>query len=181
LPTQNHIQDRFVSYLKKPTAVIVQTKLLLNKKDIIMERFLLLAVFGISMAHLEGVTVVYLRKALGIINSQSNKELLKKIPKHYILIEKTREIATIVILVTLALMVGTTWTDTIVVFLWTFAFWDLFYYLSLYLLIKWPPGLATTDVLFLIPRPWIAPVWLPIGISSVTIIVIVILLWSSIL
>jgi len=145
-----------------------------------MEKFLLLALFGISMAHLEGVTVVYLRRALGILNTQTNKELLNKIPKDYIQIEKTREIATIVMLVCIALLCGETWLDMIVVFLWTFAFWDLFYYLSLYLVIKWPPKLTTIDVLFLIPRPWIAPVWLPIGISSITIIVITILLLTSI-
>ncbi|MFC2132477.1 hypothetical protein ACFLRG_01670 [Bacteroidota bacterium] len=146
-----------------------------------MEKFLLLALFGISMAHLEGVTVVYLRRALGIIDSQTNRELLKKIPKHYIFIEKTREIATILMLVTLALLVGKTWIDIMVVFLWTFAFWDLFYYLSLYFLIKWPSNFTTMDVLFLIPRPWIAPVWIPIGISSITIIIITILLLTSIL
>ena len=146
-----------------------------------MEKFLLLALFGIAMAHLEGVTVVYLRKARGISDSQSNRKLLKKIPKHFIFIEKTREVATILMLVTLALLVGKTWLDMVVVFLWTFAFWDLFYYLSLYLLIKWPPSFTTIDVLFLIPRPWIAPVWVPVGISSITITVIAVLLLTSIL
>lgn len=145
-----------------------------------MEMYLLLAIFGISMAHLEGVTVVYLRKALGITNEQTNKDLLEKVPKNLIFIEKTREVATIVMLVILALLVGTTWIERIVIFLWTFAFWDLFYYLSLYLVIKWPPKLTTTDVLFLIPRPWIAPVWFPIAVSSITILIITILLLFSI-
>jgi uncharacterized membrane protein YjjP (DUF1212 family) len=146
-----------------------------------MEKFLLLALFGIAMAHLEGVTVVYLRKAIGIFDAQSNKEVLKEIPKHYIIIEKTREAATILMLAVLALLVGKTWLDMVVVFLWTFAFWDLFYYLSLYLLIKWPSNLATMDVLFLIPRPWIAPVWFPVGVSSITIIIIAVLLLTSVL
>jgi hypothetical protein len=146
-----------------------------------MERFLLLALFGISMAHFEGVVVVYLRKILGITDSESNIESLKNFPKRYIFIEKTREIATIIMLATLALLVGESWIDKIIVFLWTFAFWDLFYYLSLYILIKWPPSLSTIDVLFLIPRPWIAPVWFPIGISSITIIIIAVLHLISIL
>ena len=146
-----------------------------------MERFLLLALFGIAMAHFEGVVVVYLRKILGIIDSESNIESLKKFPKRYIFIEKTREIATIIMLATLALLVGESWLDKIIVFLWTFAFWDLFYYLSLYILIKWPPSFTTIDVLFLIPRPWIAPVWFPIGISSITIIIIAVLYLASIL
>ncbi len=146
-----------------------------------METYLLLALFGIAMAHFEGVVVVYLRKALGIIDGQSNRELLDEIPGYYIRIEQTREAATIVMLVTLALLVGETWLDKMVVFLWTFAFWDLFYYLSLYLVIKWPTSLTTIDVLFLIPRPWIAPVWVPVGISSATIVVIAVLLLTSVL
>lgn len=145
-----------------------------------MEKYLLLAIFGIAMAHLEGVTVVYLRRALGITADQTNKELLAKVPKYLIFIEKTREVATIVMLLTLALLVGTTWIEIIVIFLWTFAFWDLFYYLSLYLVIKWPPKLTTSDVLFLIPRPWIAPVWFPIAVSSITILIITILLLFSV-
>lgn len=144
-------------------------------------KFLLLALFGICMAHLEGVTVVYLRKSLGIIDSESNNDLLKKIPKPLISIEKTREVATILLLVILSFLVGKTWLDTFVIFIWTFAFWDLFYYLSLYILIKWPTNFITIDVLFLIPCPWIAPVWIPIGISSITIIIITILLLTSIL
>lgn len=138
-------------------------------------KLFLLAVFGIAMAHLEGVVVVYLRKALGMLDSESNRESLEKIAPSYLKIEMTREAATIIMLVVIAYLVGGTWIERGVFFLWTFAFWDLFYYLSLYILIKWPPTLKTIDVLFLIPKPWIAPVWFPIGVSSVTIIVIALL------
>jgi len=126
------------------------------------------------MAHLEGVVVVYLRKAIGILDSQSNNEVLSSIDQRYIKIEITREVATIVMLVSLAWLVGVSFLDKAIVFLWTFAFWDLFYYVSLYILIKWPPSFKTIDVLFLIPKPWIAPVWFPIGVSSLTIIAIII-------
>jgi hypothetical protein len=132
-------------------------------------RLLLLAVFGIAMAHLEGVVVVYLRKVLGILDSESNKESIEKFTKKYMHIEMTREAATIVMLVVIAYLTGNTWLERVLYFLWTFAFWDLFYYISLYILIKWPPTFKTTDVLFLIPKPWIAPVWFPIGVSTLTI------------
>ncbi|MFZ0281746.1 MAG: hypothetical protein WAL29_08855 [Bacteroidales bacterium] len=135
-------------------------------------KLFILAIFGIAMAHLEGVVVVYLRKVLGILDSDSNKESIGKFPKRYLNIEISREAATIVMLVAIALLVGGTWIERGIFFLWTFAFWDLFYYLSLYILIKWPPTLKTIDVLFLIPVPWIAPVWFPIGVSSLTIIII---------
>lgn len=135
----------------------------------------LLAIFGIAMAHFEGVVVVYLRKALGMLDSDGNKESVEKIPPHYLKIEISREAATIIMLVAIAWLVGDTWPERGIYFLWTFAFWDLFYYLSLYILIKWPPSLKTIDVLFLIPVPWIAPVWFPVGVSSLTILVITVL------
>ena len=45
----------------------------------------LLAVFGIAMAHFEGVVVVYLRKVLGLPDSESNKESVDKflLDKHF--------------------------------------------------------------------------------------------------
>jgi hypothetical protein len=135
----------------------------------------LLAVFGIAMAHFEGVVVVYLRKVLGITDSESNRQSVDKFPRRYLKIEMTREAATIVMLVAIACLTGSSWTEKGVYFLWTFAFWDLFYYVSLYILIKWPPKLTAIDVLFLIPKPWIAPVWFPVGVSSLTIIIILIL------
>lgn len=144
-------------------------------------RLSLLAIFGIAMAHFEGVVVVYLRKSLGMLDSDSNKESVGKIPDRFLMIEKTREAATIVMLVVLAYLVGTTWIERGIMFLWTFAFWDLFYYVSLYILIKWPPRLTSIDVLFLIPKPWIAPVWFPIGVSSLTIIIIAILYLAGII
>jgi hypothetical protein len=141
----------------------------------------LLAIFGIAMAHLEGVVVVYLRKALGMLDSESNKESIEKFPRRFLKIEMTREGATIIMLLVIAYLTGASWVEKGVFFLWTFAFWDLFYYISLYILIKWPPSFNTIDVLFLIPKPWIAPVWLPIGISSLTIIIISMLLFLRIL
>ena len=91
-------------------------------------KFILLAVFGIAMAHLEGVVVVYLRKALDSNENGSNINFLKRFPKKYLLIERTREAATIIMFIVLSILVGNGLFDMIILFLWTFAFWDLFYY-----------------------------------------------------
>jgi len=133
------------------------------------------------MAHLEGVVVVYLRKALGMLDSESNKESVEKFPRRFLIIEMTREAATIIMLLVIAYLTGTSWVEKGVLFIWTFTFWDLFYYVSLYILIKWPPCFNTIDVLFLIPKPWIAPVWFPIGISALSILIISVILFLGIL
>jgi hypothetical protein len=47
-----------------------------------------------------------------------------------------------------------------------FGAWDIVYYLGLRLSIGWPPSLDAWDVLFLIPSPWVGPVWAPIVVSA---------------
>jgi len=50
-------------------------------------RLSVLALFGIAMAHLEGVVVVYLRKALGINDVESNKVSVNRFPRKWLNIE----------------------------------------------------------------------------------------------
>lgn len=138
-------------------------------------KYLLLALFGIAMAHFEGVLVVYLRKVLGLNDGDPNTITLQSFPKRLLAIERTREAATIVMLVIVAWFTGDSLLEKGIIFLWTFAFWDLFYYLSLYLVIRWPKSLTDRDVLFLIPYIWVAPVWFPVTISLSTIVAILIL------
>ena len=40
-----------------------------------------------------------------------------------------------------------------------FGVWDIVYYLELRGAIGWPESLGTWDVLFLVPAPWLGPVW----------------------
>ena len=79
--------------------------------------------------------------------------------------EVMREAATIVMLLAVAYLAYERLVLKAVTFVWIFAIWDLFYYVFLKLLIGWPPSLTTNDVLFLIPRAWVAPVWVPVLVS----------------
>ena len=139
-------------------------------------KYLLLALFGIAFGHVEGVVVYYLRFATGITHINSNKVILSEIPPKLKIIEITRESATIIMLIAIAFIAGSSWLEIFITFLWVFAFWDLAYYGSLYLTSRWPRSLKEMDVLFLIPCPWIAPVGIPIFISTFTIIIIGMLL-----
>jgi hypothetical protein len=82
-------------------------------------------------------------------------------------IELGRETATVVMLAAVALLAARrNWWERLAYFVWTFAVWDIFYYVWLYVLLRWPPDLMTLDVLFLIPRVWVAPVVLPVAVSG---------------
>lgn len=137
------------------------------------------------MAYMEAVLVVYLREILAISYPQQIppaevalsvpyftllKNPLSVIPDLKILIiEIFRETATIIMLFTFAWLVGKKWHEKLAVFFFSFGLWDIFYYVFLYVLLKWPTSLSTIDVLFLIPLPWIAPVWVPILVSTLMI------------
>jgi len=117
---------------------------------------------------LEAVVVVYIRRIMDIVPTPQNldPQALAQVPDWLISTEQTREAATIVMLVALALLAGHTRVQKLAVFLFTFGVWDIFYYISLKALIDWPASLAAMDCLFLIPQPWYAPVWVPVVISA---------------
>jgi len=140
-------------------------------------RLLFLALFSIGMAFVESAVVVYLR---ALFYPEGFSVSVRTFPQFYYMTEILREVATIVMLCSIALLSARkNWWDRLAYFLWCFGIWDIFYYLWLYALIAWPPSLCTADVLFLIPVPWIAPVMVPVGISCVMIVAAIMILWRK--
>ncbi|MFH1689922.1 MAG: hypothetical protein ABIE42_06755 [Candidatus Eisenbacteria bacterium] len=126
-----------------------------------------LAAFAVAMAYMEAAVVAYLRLLYYpdgfVIESAAS---LEPVPPAVLAIEIGREVATIVMLAAVALLsAGKNWWERLAHFMWAFALWDIFYYVWLYVLLRWPSGATTIDVLFLIPVPWIAPVFVPIVVS----------------
>jgi len=128
--------------------------------------FILLSVFCIAMGFLESIVVVYLRQ---IYYPMGFEFPLKLFSPEMVLIEWIREIATIIMLVTIGILADKDNLRRFLYFLFSFAIWDLFYYVGLKLFLNWPSSLLTWDVLFLIPLPWISPVLAPV-ICSLTMI-----------
>lgn len=131
-----------------------------------------LAVYAMAMAMVEAAAVIYLRELYypqGF--SITSTTDLKVLPERILRLELWREASTIMMIATISLLALGNWKRRIAAFIWTFSIWDLGYYLFLYSFLKWPPSLATADVYFLIPRPWIGPVWIPLIIFSVLAVV----------
>ncbi len=141
----------------------------LSKKKIIIakKRLVVAALFGIAFGFVEAAAVVYLRAATGLLPGSTAKVVVA-LPENLLKIECSREVATLVMLSGISWLSGQNAHERIAAFLWTFAFWDFFYYVWLRVTIGWPGSLLDTDVLFLIPRPWIAQVWFPLLISFLT-------------
>ena len=135
------------------------------------KRLLAAALFGMAFGFVEAAVVVYLRVATGLWPGPQANALVT-FPESLLRIESFREVATMIMLGGIALLAGQSIKARVVAFLWTFAVWDIFYYVWLRLTIGWPTSLMSSDVLFLIPAPWVAQVWFPLLVSSLTAAVI---------
>jgi hypothetical protein len=129
----------------------------------ITKTILWLAIFSIAMGYMETAVVVYLRQ---IYYPEGFKFPLIPIDKEIAATEFFREIATILMLIAVGIFAGKNKLQRFAFFLFTFAVWDLFYYIFLKLLLNWPESLFTWDILFLIPVPWVGPVIAPCILSA---------------
>jgi hypothetical protein len=127
----------------------------------IASRITVVAVYALAMGYLEAVVVYYIRYALGDVHAVGavSTSIALQFPWG---IEMTREVATLVMLATVALLAGRNWRERAAAFLWAFGIWDASYYLGLEILAQWPSSLITQDVYFLLPVPWGGPVWVPL-------------------
>lgn len=127
------------------------------------------------MGFMECAVVVYLRK---IYYPDGFSFPLVPIQNNIGITELLREIATIIMLLSIGFIAGKTKVQRFSFFIFCFAIWDIFYYVFLKLLIGWPLTLADWDILFLIPVPWIGPVSVPC-ILSLTMILYAIILTTA--
>ena len=114
-----------------------------------------LVAFAVSMAFVEAAVVVYLREIIG----EGPIFPMREIPPLLLVVEIGREVASIVMLLSVAFLSFRGGARRMGAFLLLFAVWDVFYYLWLHVTIGWPAGIFDWDVLFLIPLPWVGPVW----------------------
>jgi len=121
-----------------------------------------LVAFAVAMAFVEATVVVYLREIIG----SGPIFPMKEIPPQLLVVEICREAATIVMLLSVTFLSFRGGAHRMGAFLLLFALWDVFYYFWLSVTIGWPTGIADWDVLFLIPLPWVGPLWSVLLISA---------------
>lgn len=131
------------------------------------KKILIVTLFAIAMALFESAVVIYLRE---IMYPEGFRFPLAPIYPHLVLTEILREAATLVMLVCIGQLAGKRFSEKFAWFIYSFAVWDIFYYIFLWFLLGWPASLMTWDVLFLIPATWTGPVITPLILTVVMII-----------
>jgi len=119
-----------------------------------------------AMAYLEAAVVIYLQLALGLEVGAIFPLLPASGAGNLVAIEAGRELATLVMIATVGLLVGRTRLERLAWSAVVFGIWDIGYYAWLHVFSGWPPTPNTPDLLFLLPVPWVGPVWSPVAVSA---------------
>jgi hypothetical protein len=134
---------------------------------------IIITAFAIAMGFLEAAVVVYMREILypGGFNFP-----LSPVPVSLAITEIFREVATLVMLVSIGFLAARKFSTGFAWFIYSFAIWDIFYYVFLKAILDWPESLLTWDVLFLIPTTWTGPVLTPVLVSLTMILLAMVIL-----
>ncbi|MBI2121503.1 MAG: hypothetical protein HYT98_00120 [Candidatus Sungbacteria bacterium] len=170
-------------------AVPIATYYIWRKEGLAISKWTLVAsgLFGVGFGFVEASVVIYLRAAVGLLpgyggtlsdvanlsaDIYQQAQILGELPKSLLAVELFREAATMIMLISVALLAVKSRRERWAIFLWTFATWDIFYYVGLWATVRWPSALTTPDVLFLIPVPWFSQVWFPILVSVMSMVAV---------
>jgi hypothetical protein len=150
-------------------------------------QLLFAAVFALAFGFVEAAVVVYLRAATGLLPGYPETlsavqpagnpgapypATVAQFPASLLMVEVAREGATMIMLVSIAMLAAAQARERWGIFLWTFGLWDISYYAGLRATIHWPASLTDLDLLFLIPVPWLAQVWYPLLVSTLTLVAV---------
>lgn len=131
-------------------------------------KVLLVVAFAVAMAYIEAATMVYLRE---LFFPEGLSLPLDEIPGRFLRIELIRQTSALIILAAAAILAGRIFWERVGWFLVAFGLWDIFFYVWLKLTLGWPMSLFESDVLFLIPVPWVGPVIAPMFVALFLIVI----------
>jgi hypothetical protein len=135
-------------------------------------RWLTVVIFAIAMAWVESAVVYYLRSLIHRIEPHQPTPL--PVAGGFGFAEAVRELATMVMLLTVGILAGRNWKSRLGYSALAFGVWDIFYYPFLKVMCGWPDSLLDWDVLFLLPLPWWGPVLAPVSIA------LLMILWGTV-
>lgn len=118
--------------------------------------YVALTFYAAAMALVEAACVVSLKR---LYFPEGWAAPFHRIPDAGLRLEQWREVATLVMIAAVASLGRPGLRIALARGLWMFGLWDLLYYAFLRLLTGFPSHLQDLDLVFLVPRPWVAPVW----------------------
>jgi len=127
----------------------------------------IVALFAAAMAWVEAAVVYYLRTMIDRIDPYQAMPL--PLIGNLGSAELVREAATMIMLVAVGWLAGTSLRNRMAYAVAAFGLWDILYYVFLKVMCDWPASPLDWDLLFLIPLPWWGPVVAPVSIAALMI------------
>jgi hypothetical protein len=147
---------------------------MVNDDIALIKKLIYITAFSIAMGFIESAVVVYLR---AIYYPEGFSFPLKLTTDKLIGVEVFRELATIIMLLSVSVIAGKRAWERFAYFMLCFGIWDIFYYIWLKVILDWPATVLDWDILFLIPIPWIGPVIAPVILSLLMIVFSIIIIY----
>jgi hypothetical protein len=126
------------------------------------KRLFWLTAWGASFGYIEAAVVIYLRR---VYYPEGFAFPLVFAGTDIVAVELLREAVTLFIIWAVAALTCRTFQSRVAAYMVLFGVWDIFYYIFLKIFLDWPKSVFTWDILFLLPLPWVGPVWAPVIIS----------------
>jgi hypothetical protein len=141
-----------------------------------MKTLFWLTVFAVSMGFFESAVVIYLRQ---IVYPHGFAFPLQPMDNPLATTEILREAFSLLMLLSVSMLTGKSSVTKFACFIFSFAVWDIFFYLFLKILTGWPGSLMTMDILFLLPVMWVGPVIAPLILSLIMILFALLIIYFS--
>ncbi len=159
-----------------------------EKPQLTSRELLISAMFALSFGFVEGAVAIYLGVAVGLLSGHAGplsdvarlsadlhgqqSQPLNNLPPSLLRVEGFREAASMLMLLSAAILAQHKRRERFAIFLWIFALWDMGYYVSLWATIRWPDSPTSADVLFFVPVPWTSQVPLVVSILTVAVVLL---------
>jgi len=121
-----------------------------------------LAALCIGLGYLDAVASFYMRGTLEVAQEGGDfaRAVVEAMPARTVALEQTRQAATVLLLITVAVIAGRNPRQQWGTFLCALGSWLVLRYAAIRTITDWPESLSSTDALMLGPHPIYAPVWL---------------------
>lgn len=133
----------------------------------VLSYLIALTALCIAIGYVDAVATFYVRGTLQVAQEGGNfaQAVTEAMPPRTIALEQTRQAATILVLITVAIVAGRNLYQQLGTAFLVIGGWVIFRYVAIRTITDWPETLTDVDTVLYLPHAVYAPVWMPIVIA----------------
>ena len=131
----------------------------------VLSYLIALTALCVALGYVDAVATFYVRGTLEVAQEGGDfaRASVEAMPARTVALEQTRQAATVLVLITVAVVAGRNALQQWGTFAFTLGSWQVLRYAAIRTITNWPESLSSTDALVLTPRPLYAPVWMALA------------------